>query len=307
MAVGAIVGIASLASTAISAAGQAKASKQAASAQDLQADMHLRVASHNAGILLGRAGTSENNAEHAMYLGQFAYQQSRYEADINRRLARIEWDNSVKYATMRRQVGQSTAAAIHAKENETMAFAREDIRRAAVGGRALEGRQRAGYAAGGVDESGSALDVMAETAGRLELERLDILTKAHSRVQELWYAKKMAVVEAENEAAGVIYRAQVNKYMSNFQAMTTEQQGLVAAAEYLQTAKNYKAEAQDYREQADLALIEGQYAASGLQMQASATRTAGRYQAAASAVGAIGQGFQLVDSGAFSRGTSGTV
>ena len=81
-------------------------------------------------------------------------------------------------------------AEFNAKVLENEALAREDeraenTRRERIRNRRLSGRQRTLIAKGGVTETGSPLELMALTAGELELDVLDLNRSAEARKQQL--------------------------------------------------------------------------------------------------------------------------
>lgn len=102
-------------------------------------------------------------------------------------------------------------AEFNAKVLENEALAREDeraenTRRERIRNRRLTGRQRTLIAKGGVTETGSPLELMALTAGELELNVLDLNRAAEAKKQQLRAKAGITRFEGASLAQGLTFK-----------------------------------------------------------------------------------------------------
>lgn len=258
------------------AVGQSKAMGAQADSLEAQAAMTMRIGEYNANIYQGRHDTMRENEKHSYYLANFTADQSRYEANMNRSLAFVQNKWQQKFATLQAQQGRHKAKGLRLRANSVDKFSEEDRLRHTKQGRQLEGKAVTATAGSGVTMAGSPMEVMVEQAEQLELQRLDILTKSQTESQDLRYQADLAEYEANTTEKAAYFQAGVGKFLADFQALSTEQAGLIEHNKLVRQGHNFRDQALDYKDQAKITMMEAEQQAYGQLAQAGATRRAGK-------------------------------
>jgi len=124
-------------------------------------------------------------------------------------LAATAAGGAMQFVGQRQQAKAATAAAeFNAKVQENEAIrvqqeSAEQTKRTRIANKRLSGRQRAQIGKAGVIESGSPLELMAETAGELELGVLDGIRTAQARQEQLRSQAGLTRFEGQMKAKGL--------------------------------------------------------------------------------------------------------
>lgn len=184
--IGLVVGLASVAASGAGAVAQYSSSRAAARNQEAIANFNARIQSQN--------------ALHEM------------------RVAQLEAGANARFLQGQAAAQQANALTLRRTADAEAAQAREQSRRTRMDNARFQALQRARIARSGVLETGSPLDILAETAGVMELALQDAhyeanlkLTKGYRQAQLEEYGAGQTLFDAgmkqlEGEAAGVKYR-----------------------------------------------------------------------------------------------------
>lgn len=283
-----------------------KSSNESAEAQERAAAINLEAAKINKGIYYDRAKTTEQNAKHAKWQGQYTAYRLRAQNEINEQLSGVQYQETLRSsdiieqsALRARQMGDVQAKQYGIEVQDTLDTAATRGTRMFKEGVAEVGRQRVATAGAGFVETGSELDRAVENLNRINLAVFDNAKTAQGEARRLKFAGQVAAHEGQvaefegmEEGRAARISAEVGKFTDLVDMWNTEQDAAAALYEGNVNEQNLLSEAADLRKQGDLALMYGMAGYQSGMAGADATRTAGTagvFSSIASGASAISQ------------------
>jgi hypothetical protein len=134
------------------------------------------------------AQVADNNAT---LQGQQAQQQS------------LILENQAKWQEYNQRVTQNQAAAKRVEAEGLRTTTEENLKRRRDDYRRILSRQRATFAKSGVAMTGTPLEVLAESASRMELEAQDVVNKTRSAIEAYYYEAELIAAGAQAQGADI--------------------------------------------------------------------------------------------------------